>query len=86
MAKEKQNNPTGQTSLSTTNSFNKGMVKDMSESFMPEGTWYHARNLVTNSNQGDLGVVGYLKNNHVNTTLLAEMRNGTLKDPMLLLV
>ena len=58
MAKEKQNNPTGQTSLSTTNSFNKGMVKDMSESFMPEGTWYHARNLVTNSNQGDLGVVG----------------------------
>jgi len=30
----------------------------MSESFMPEGTWYHARNLVTNSNQGDLGVVG----------------------------
>ncbi len=58
MAKEKQNNPAGQTSLSTTNSFNKGMVKDMSESFMPEGTWYHARNLVTNSNQGDLGVVG----------------------------
>lgn len=58
MAKQKQNNPQGQTSSSTTNSFNKGMLKDMSESFMPEGTWYHARNLVTNSNQGDLGTVG----------------------------
>lgn len=58
MAKQKQNNPSGQTSSSTTNSFNKGMLKDMSESFMPEGTWYHARNLVTNSNQGDLGTIG----------------------------
>lgn len=58
MAKKKQNTPSAQTSVATTNSFNKGMVKDMSESFMPEGTWYHARNLVNNSNQGDLGVVG----------------------------
>lgn len=30
----------------------------MSESFMPEGSWYHARNLITNSIQGDLGAVG----------------------------
>ena len=58
MAKKNQNTPSDQTSSATTNSFNKGMVKDMSESFMPEGTWYHARNLVNNSSQGDLGVVG----------------------------
>ena len=58
MAKKNQNSPQGQTSSSTTTSFNKGMMKDMSESFMPPGTWYHARNLVTNSNQGDLGTVG----------------------------
>jgi hypothetical protein len=65
MAKKNQNTPSNQTSSSTTNSFNKGMVKDMSESFMPEGTWYHARNLVNNSNQGDLGVVGNEPSNNL---------------------
>jgi hypothetical protein len=51
-------NTQGGGDASLSNSFNKGMTKDMSESFMPPGTWYHARNLVTNSNQGDLGAVG----------------------------
>jgi hypothetical protein len=58
MAKQNKKIPQGETSTATTNGFNKGMMKDASESFMPEGTWYHARNLVNNSSQGDLGVVG----------------------------
>jgi hypothetical protein len=43
MAKKQQasNNPSQQSSDSTTNSFNKGMVKDYDVSFAPEGTWNH---------------------------------------------
>lgn len=47
-----------ETTNSTTNTFNSGLVKDMSESFIPEGSWYHARNLVNNSSDGDMGIVG----------------------------
>ena len=57
MAK-KSNNPNQNTSSATTNAFNKGLNKDIADSFVPEGTWNHARNLVNNSNLGDLGVVG----------------------------
>lgn len=65
MAKENKNTPKDNTTTVTTNGFNKGMMKDISESFMPEGTWYHARNLVNNSNQGDLGVVGNEPSNNL---------------------
>jgi hypothetical protein len=41
-----------------TNSFTKGMVKDMNETFVGEGLWTHARNLVNNSHDGHTGVVG----------------------------
>jgi hypothetical protein len=41
-----------------TNSFTKGMVKDMNETFVGEGLWTHARNLVNNSHEGHTGVVG----------------------------
>lgn len=41
-----------------TNSFTKGMVKDMNETFVGEGLWTHARNLANNSHDGHMGVVG----------------------------
>ena len=41
-----------------TNSFTKGMVKDMNETFVGEGLWTHARNLANNSHDGNMGVVG----------------------------
>lgn len=41
-----------------TNSFTKGMVKDINETFVGEGLWTHARNLVNNSHDGQTGVVG----------------------------
>jgi len=41
-----------------TNTFTKGMVKDMNETFVGEGLWTHARNLVNNSHDGHMGVVG----------------------------
>jgi hypothetical protein len=41
-----------------TNSFTKGMVKDYNETFIGEGLWTHARNLVNNSHDGHVGVVG----------------------------
>jgi hypothetical protein len=41
-----------------TNTFNKGMLKDYNETFVGEGLWTHARNLVNNSHDGNIGVVG----------------------------
>ena len=41
-----------------TNSFNKGMVKDFNETFIGEGLWTHARNVVNNSHDGQVGVLG----------------------------
>ena len=58
MAKENKGVDPQNTSDVTTNVFNKGMAKDYDNSFMPEGTWSHARNLINNSKTGDLGVVG----------------------------
>lgn len=49
-----QNNPPA----ATTNLFNKGMVKDLNETFMGEGLWTHARNAVNNSHDGHQGVLG----------------------------
>ena len=52
MADNKQN------PSSTTNTFNKGMVKDYNETFVGEGLWTHARNAVNNSHDGQVGVIG----------------------------
>ena len=41
-----------------TNSFTKGMAKDPNETYIGEGVWTHARNLVNNSHDGQIGVVG----------------------------
>lgn len=40
------------------NSFTKGMIKDPNDTFIGEGQWTHARNLVNNSHDGQVGVVG----------------------------
>lgn len=44
--------------LINTNVFVKGMVKDTDSSYFDKQSWYHARNLINNSVDGDLGVVG----------------------------
>ena len=41
-----------------TNSFTKGMVKDLNDTFVGEGLWTHARNAVNNSHDGQTGVIG----------------------------
>ena len=41
-----------------TNSFIKGMNKDITPSMESNQQWWHARNLVNNSSDGDLGIVG----------------------------
>jgi len=46
------------TITNTTNSFNKGMMKDPSETFLGEGVWTHARNAVNNSIEGQVGLIG----------------------------
>ena len=50
---ENTQNPT-----STTNLFNKGLVKDYNDTFVGEGLWTHARNAVNNSHDGNIGVIG----------------------------
>jgi hypothetical protein len=46
------------TSKIETRSFQKGMIKDVNESIMPEGAYLNATNAVNNSKSGDLGVLG----------------------------
>jgi hypothetical protein len=41
-----------------TNSFTKGLTKDLNETFVGEGFWSHARNAVNNSHDGQIGVLG----------------------------
>ena len=56
MAKKKA--PTNSLSMQThTDSFSKGMVQDVNESFQTPGTWVHARNAVNNSTEGDFGTL-----------------------------
>jgi hypothetical protein len=56
--KSSKSNPSQETSSAATNTFNKGMVKDYDPTFAPEGSWYDARNVVNNSDSGDLGIIG----------------------------
>ena len=51
MAKQQNTSP-DQSSI-----FNKGLIKDFSDLFTPEGSWSHARNAVTSSGKGDMGVL-----------------------------
>lgn len=53
---EQNNNPN--TSSVNTNSFIKGMNKDIAQAMEPKESWWHARNATNNSTDGDLGVIG----------------------------
>lgn len=53
MAENQQGNP-----QATTNTFNKGMLKDYNETFVGEGQYTHARNAVNNSHDGQVGIIG----------------------------
>jgi len=48
----------GKTSLIHTELYNKGLLKDVSDTYIGEGYWTHARNAVNNSPSGDVGVLG----------------------------
>jgi hypothetical protein len=52
MAEQSQN------PAAVTNTFTKGMVKDMNDTFIGEGLWTHARNAANNSHDGQVGVIG----------------------------
>jgi len=41
-----------------TQSFSKGMIKDIHQSIQPTTNWTHARNVSNHSSDGDLGVIG----------------------------
>jgi hypothetical protein len=42
----------------TTNSFAKGLIKDLDDAYIPESVWTHARNAMNNSNLGKVGLIG----------------------------
>ena len=56
MAEQESSRPTS--GNTTSNSFNKGMMRDYNESFVGEGLYTHARNAVNNSHDGQVGVIG----------------------------
>jgi len=56
MAEDKDTQQTG--SNASTNTFSKGMMKDVNESFVGEGMYTHARNAVNNSHDGQVGIIG----------------------------
>lgn len=53
-----QQNDNPGTSSVNTNSFIKGMNKDITQSMEPKESWWHARNAINNSTDGDLGIIG----------------------------
>jgi hypothetical protein len=53
-----QQNENPGTSSVNTNSFIKGMNKDITQAMEPKESWWHARNAMNNSTDGDLGVIG----------------------------
>ena len=56
------------TSTGKTNTFMKGMIKDSSELFIPEGVWTNAINAINTSHKGDQGVIGNEQSNLYCTT------------------
>ena len=56
MAKKK--NPTNSSSATETNTFVKGLTKDIYPGLQPKTMWTHARNAANNSIDGDIGVIG----------------------------
>ena len=54
MAKDQQNN----LNSNKNNTYQKGLIKDYNDSFVPEGVWTNAINAVTASQLGDAGTIG----------------------------
>ena len=69
MADKQQQDATPSTPGATNNSFSKGMIKDYNETFVGDGLYTHARNLVNNSHDGQVGVVGNEPSNLLCVTL-----------------
>lgn len=70
MAKKRTTSKTPRTNASIhTDSFVKGMVQDVNESFQTNGTWVHARNARNNSTEGDIGTL----ENEASTKLCVEV-------------
>ena len=46
-----------------TMTFNKGLYKDYDEVYFPDGAWFHARNAVNNTNEGELGTLSNERSN-----------------------
>lgn len=47
-----------ETGVTKTNSFGKGMVKDVTDIYIPEGIWTNAINAINNSHNGETGALG----------------------------
>ena len=58
MAKKNTPAKTPSTTSVITNTFIKGMNKDVAQAMEPTQNWWHARNAANNSNGGDVGVIG----------------------------
>ena len=65
-------------SSSETNSFVKGLNKDSDSSFIQEGMWTHARNVVNNTVEGNLGTLSAESSNYLCATVGATL-NGSRK-------
>ena len=66
MAEDRTNQdnlPTQGSSTGKTNSFVKGMIKDYSEIYIPEGVWTNAINAINTSHKGDEGSLGNEQSN-----------------------
>jgi hypothetical protein len=57
-SKENSNRSNQSSSSVNTNSFIKGMNKDITPSLENNQSWWHARNAVNNSSDGDVGILG----------------------------
>ncbi len=73
MAKRKTTN---NTSGVETNTFLKGLNKDSDPSFVQEGMWTHARNVVNNTIEGDLGTLSNESANYLCATAGETILNG----------
>lgn len=56
MAKDNANNQSSSTV--ETNTFVKGMIKDVADIFIPEGVWTNAINAINNTHNGEQGTIG----------------------------
>jgi hypothetical protein len=60
MAEEKRNT---QGNPQLVNSFVKGMLKDTTDVFVPEGVWFNAINAINNAHNGEVGAIGNEQSN-----------------------